>query len=399
MTPNRFSQRMDNIKSSAIRDLLHYATLPGMIYLAGGLPAPESFPVETFKGACETVLDEVGAQSLQYGTTEGYKPLRRCLAERMRNLKGIACGSDNVLLTSGSQQALELVGKLFIDYGDIVVLESPSYLGAIQAFNLYAPRYVTVPTDEDGMIIEELERILQIVTPKFIYVVPTFQNPSGRTLSVERRKKLMAVAEYYDVIIVEDDPYSELRYTGEHLPAIKAFDTTGRVIYLTTFSKILSPGIRLAWIVASEELIKKLVLCKQATDLCTSTFIQYAAYEYCQSGTMDEHIERIREMYAVRMQTMLDALDKYFPKDQVSWTHPEGGMFLWVTLPDEIDVDDLLKEAVANKVAFVPGGSFYVDSRAHSTMRLNFSNAMPELIEEGIRRLSLIIRRRLEALK
>lgn len=398
MTPSRYSQRMDNIKSSAIRDLLHYATLPGMIYLAGGLPAAESFPVETFKAACETVLDEVGAQALQYGTTEGYKPLRKCLAERMRNLKGIACGSDNVLLTSGSQQALELVGKLFIDYGDIVVLESPSYLGAIQAFNLYAPRYVTVPTDEDGMIIEELERILQIVTPKFIYVVPTFQNPSGRTLSVERRKRLLAVAEHYDVIIVEDDPYSELRYTGEDLPAIKAFDTTGRVIYLTTFSKILSPGIRLAWIVASEELISKLVLCKQATDLCTSTFIQYAVYEYCQSSTMDGHIERIREMYAVRMQTMLDALDKYFPKDRVSWTHPEGGMFLWVTMPDEIDVEDLLKEAVANKVAFVPGGSFFVDGRTHSTMRLNFSNATPEQIEEGIRRLSLIIRRRLEAL-
>ncbi len=399
MTPtHRFSQRMTTMKSSAIRDLLHYATLPGMIYLAGGLPAPDSFPVEVFKEACITVLDEVGAQALQYGTTEGYKPLRRCLAERMRNMKGIACGSDNIILTSGSQQALEMIGKLFIDYGDIIVMESPSYLGAIQAFDLYAPRYVTVPMDEEGIMIEELERILQIVVPKFIYTVPTFQNPSGRTLSLERRKQLIALAEQYDVIVVEDDPYGELRYTGESVPPIKTFDTTGRVIYLSTFSKILSPGIRLAWITASEEFIRRITLIKQATDLCTSTFIQYAAYEYCQSGVMEEHIEKIRAMYKVRMEAMLDALDKYFPKEGVSWTRPEGGMFLWVTLPDAIDVEDMLKEAVANKVAFVPGSSFFVDGRPHSTMRLNFSNATAEQIVEGIRRLSEIVRGRLDVL-
>jgi 2-aminoadipate transaminase len=398
MTPNRYSQRMNKMKSSAIRDLLHYATLPGMIYLAGGLPAPESFPVEVFKNACDTVLEEVGAQALQYGTTEGYKPLRQCLAERMRNLKGIACGSDNILLTSGSQQALEMIGKMFIDYGDVVVMESPSYLGAIQAFDLYTPRYVTVPMDEHGIIVEELERVIQIVTPKFIYTVPTFQNPSGRTMSAERRQRLMALAEHYDLIIVEDDPYGELRYTGEPVPPIKAFDTTGRVIYLSTFSKILSPGIRLAWVVSSEELIRKLALIKQATDLCTSTFIQYAAYEYCQSGIMEDQIEKIRSMYRVRMESMLNALDKYFPKEGVSWTLPEGGMFLWVTLPDAVDVEDMLKEAVASKVAFVPGTSFYVDGRPHSTMRLNFSNATPEMIDEGIRRLSEIVRHRLEAI-
>ncbi len=398
MTPNRFSQRMNKMKSSTIRDLLHYATLPGMIYLAGGLPAPESFPVDVFKAACNTVLDEVGAQALQYGTTEGYKPLRQCLAERMRNLKGVACGSDNILLTSGSQQALEMVGKMFIDYGDVIVMESPSYLGAIQAFDLYAPRYVTVPMDEHGIIIEELERVIQIITPKFIYTVPTFQNPSGRTMSADRRQRLMALAEHYDLIIVEDDPYGELRYTGEAVPPIKAFDTTGRVIYLSTFSKILSPGIRLAWVTASEEFIRKLALIKQATDLCTSTFIQYAAYEYMQSGIVEQHIEKIRSMYRVRMEAMLGALDKYFPKEGVSWTHPEGGMFLWVTLPDAVDVEDLLKEAVANKVAFVPGTSFYVDGRPHSTMRLNFSNATPEMIDEGIRRLSEIVRHRLQAI-
>ncbi len=398
MTPNRFSQRMNSMKSSTIRDLLHYATLPGMIYLAGGLPAPESFPVEVFKAACDTVLDEVGAQSLQYGTTEGHKPLRKCLAERMNNLKGIPCGSDNVLLTSGSQQALEMIGKMFIDYGDIIVVESPSYLGALQAFDLYAPRYVTVPMDEEGIIVDELERILQIVTPKFIYTVPTFQNPSGRTMSAARRIQLMAIAERYDVIIVEDDPYGELRYTGEPVPPIKASDTTGRVIYLSTFSKILSPGIRLAWVVASEEFIRKLALIKQATDLCTSTFIQYAAYEYCQSGSMEEHIDKIRAMYKVRMEAMLNALDKYFPKEGVSWTRPQGGMFLWVTLPDAIDVEDMLKEAVTNKVAFVPGTSFYVDGRPHSTMRLNFSNATPEQIDEGIHRLAEIVRGRLAAL-
>ncbi len=398
MTPNRYSQRMNSIRSSAIRDLLHYATLPGMIYLAGGLPAPESFPVQAFRQACTTVLDEVGAQALQYGTTEGYKPLRRFLAGRMRDLKGVACGSDNILLTSGSQQALELVGKMFIDYGDIIVLESPSYLGAIQAFNLYAPRYITVPMDDEGMVIEELERILQIVTPKFIYTVPTFQNPSGRTLSAERRQTLMALAEEYDVIVVEDDPYGELRYTGEPVPPIKAFDTTGRVIYLSTFSKILSPGIRLAWVVASEEMIRKLVLLKQATDLCTAPFIQYTAYEYCESGIMEEHIEQIRQVYRVRMGAMLSALERYFPRDGVTWTRPEGGMFVWVTLPNEVDVEDLLKEAVAHKVAFVPGSAFYVDGRPHSTMRLNFSNASPEQIEEGIRRLGEIVQRRLEAL-
>lgn len=395
MTPNRFSQRMETMKSSAIRDLLHYATLPGMIYLAGGLPAPESFPVEAFRQACNTVLEEVGAQALQYGTTEGYRPLRKCIAERTRNQKGIAVGSDNILLTSGSQQALEMIGKLFIDYGDIVIVESPSYLGALQAFDLYAPRYVTVPMDEQGIIVEELERILKIVTPKFIYTVPTFQNPSGRTMTLERRKQFIALAERYDAIVVEDDPYSELRYTGETVPPIKAFDTTGRVIYLSTFSKILSPGIRLAWVTASEEFIRKLALIKQATDLCTSTFIQYCAYEYCQSGVMEEQIEKIRSMYKVRMEAMLNALDNYFPKESVSWTRPEGGMFLWVTLPETVDVEDMLKEAVANKVAFVPGSSFYADGRPHSTMRLNFSNATPEMIDEGIRRLSEIIRRRL----
>lgn len=397
MTPNRFAQRMSTIKSSAIRDLLHYATLPGMIYLAGGLPASESFPVEAFKAACDTVLDEVGAQALQYGTTEGYRPLRRFLAERLRNQKGIACGSDNILLTSGSQQALEMLGKMFIDYGDIIVTECPSYLGAIQAFDLFAPRYVTVPMDDNGMIMEELERILQIITPKFIYTVPTFQNPTGRTMAAERRKRLMALAEHYDVIVVEDDPYGELRYRGEPVPPIKAFDTTGRVIYTSTFSKILSPGIRLAWVAASEEFIRRMVLLKQATDLCTSTFIQYAVYEYCQSSAMDQQIDKIREMYRERQGAMLNALESYFPRENISWTRPEGGMFLWITLPDQVDVDDMLKEAVANKVAFVPGSSFYVDGRPHSTLRLNFSNATPEQIDEGIRRLAEIVRRRLEA--
>ncbi len=396
---HRYAQRTQQMGSSAIRELLKLTQIPGLISFAGGLPAPDVFPVEEFRKACDVVLSEVGSEALQYGTTEGYYPLREMIARHSCRY-GINVDASNIQITSGSQQALDLLGKLLINPGDRVLVEAPTYLGALQAWNAYGPEYVTVPSDENGMQTDALENALR-TGPKFIYVLPNFQNPTGATLSLERRLKLIRLADQYGVPIVEDDPYGQLRYEGDHLPPVVVLDDQyqkngeknyhGNVIYLSTFSKTLAPGIRLAWIVAPPEVISKIVQAKQGADLHTSTFNQMVAFEVARDGFLDEHVRTIRKVYSERRDVMLNAMKEFFPEG-VSWTKPLGGMFLWVTLPEGINTTQLFDRAVSLKVAYVPGAPFFPKGGGENTMRLNFSNAKPEKIREGIARLGQVFK-------
>ncbi len=394
----RFAQRTQRMRSSAVRELLKLTEQPDIISFAGGLPAPETFPVERFVEASNRVMSQFGAQALQYSTTEGYLPLRELIA-RHANRYSMHIEPDNVLITSGSQQALDLIGKVFINGGDHILMESPTYLGALQAWNAYGAEYVAAETDQDGYLMESVERQMR-TGPKFVYALPNFQNPSGVTLSLDRRHRLIEIADHYGVPILEDDPYGQLRYEGEHLPSLVAMDSafratngaqySGNLIYLSTFSKTLSPGIRLGWIVAPAEVIRKLVQAKQGTDLHTGTLTQMVAYEVAAGGFLDEHVKIIRAIYRERRDAMLQAMAAHFPPG-VRWTHPQGGLFLWLTLPDWMDATELLRLAVERKVALVPGQSFFADGSGLNTARLNFSNAPPDRIAEGIRRLGRVI--------
>jgi 2-aminoadipate transaminase len=401
---SRYAQRTLGIRSSAIRELLKLTQRPEVISFGGGLPAPEVFPVKRFEEACHKVLVEHGAMALQYGPTEGYQPLREMIAHNITRY-GIVAQPENVLITSGSQQALDLIGKLLINRGDRILVEAPTYLGALQAFNVYGPQYVSVPVDDDGLITDQVDSSLRS-GPKFMYVLPNFQNPAGVTLSDGRRRQLILLADKYGIPIVEDDPYGQLRFEGEHISPLVVLDrenlrrdggfTLGNVIYLSTFSKTLAPGIRLAWIVAPPDVIAKLVQLKQGADLHTSTFSQYVAYEVARDGFLDQHVKLIRQVYRERRDAMLQALQEYFPPE-VTWTHPKGGLFLWTTMPEGTNAEALLQAALAENVAFVPGDSFYAnDSREGSRhMRLNFSHTAPEQIREGIRRLSVAVKMQL----
>lgn len=397
----RFAQRTERMKSSAIRELLKLTERPDIISFAGGLPAPEVFPVQAFQEACNRVLRDQGPVALQYGTTEGYLPLRELIAEHTRRY-GIEVTADNVLITSGSQQALDLLGKIFINPGDRVVVESPTYLGALQAWNMYGAEYVTVPSDENGLIVDELEAALR-AGPKFMYVLPNFQNPTGVTIPLERRQRLVELADRYGVPIIEDDPYGQLRFEGSPIPPILAIDEKlhpqkgqycGNVIYLSTFSKTLAPGIRLAWVIAPPEVIQKMVIAKQSADLNTAVFNQTVVYEVAKDGFLDRHVQHIIEVYRTRRNAMLDTLEEHMPQG-VNWTHPQGGLFLWATVPEGMNTVELFKDAVAQKVAYVPGVSFYPKGGGENTMRLNFSYANPEMINEGIARLARAIRLRM----
>ena len=401
---SRYAYRAQGVQRSTIRELLKISERPEVISFAGGLPAPEVFPVERFQAACHTVLQRIGASALQYGATEGYEPLREMIARHI-NRYGILAKTENVLITSGSQQALDLLGKLFINDGDRVLVEAPTYLGALQAFNVYGAQYVVVPVDEDGLRTDLLHNVLRS-SPKFMYILPNFQNPSGVTLSEPRRHELMLLANEHGIPIVEDDPYGQLRYEGEHVIPLVAIDrenlrrdngySIGNVIYLSTFSKTLAPGIRLGWIVAPPDVIAKLVQLKQGADLHTSTFSQCVAYEVACSGFLDEHVKRIRQVYRERRDAMLEALAAFFPPE-VTWTRPHGGLFLWLTLPEGAVSQELLRPALESNVAFVPGNSFYAtrvdDGGRH--VRLNFSKPTPEQIREGVRRLAICVKEHL----
>jgi 2-aminoadipate transaminase len=399
----RYAQRTRSVRSSVIRELLKLTQRPEIISFAGGLPAPELFPIDRFQEACHTVLTHDGAAALQYGPTEGYVPLRELIVRHMRRY-GIVAGVANILITCGSQQALDLIGKLFIDNGDRVLVEAPTYLGALQAFNVYGAKYVSVPVDDDGIRIDLLDPILRS-GPKFMYILPNFQNPAGVTLSEERRQKLVLMANSYGIPIVEDDPYGQLRYQGEHCTPLVVLDRSnvgaddqymsGNVIYTSTLSKLLAPGLRLGWIVAPQEVIARLVQLKQGADLHTSTFTQMIAYEVVRDGFLDQHVKRLRSVYRERRDTMLEALQEFFPPE-VRWTRPNGGLFLWVTLPESTDCEKLFHAALRQNVAFVPGDAFYADEHHGCHMRLNFSNSRPEQIRDGIRRLGAAVKEQLK---
>jgi len=396
----RFAQRTQQMESSAIREILKVTQLPDVISFAGGLPSPDVFPIEELVQACEKVLREKGDLALQYSPTEGYLPLKEMICRHTARY-GIKVNPGNVLITSGSQQALDLIGKIFINPGDKILVEAPTYLGAIQAWKAYGAEFIQVDMDENGMIPESMEEGLR-TGPKFIYLLPNFQNPTGITLSKKRREKIIDITNRYGVPIVEDDPYGQLRYEGEHLSPVVVMDSKergnnedgyrGNVIYMSTFSKTLAPGLRLAWVISPPEIIAKLVQAKQGADLHTATFNQIVAYEVSQGGFLDTHIKKIRELYGNRRNLMLEMIEEFFPQE-VRFTRPQGGLFLWVTLPEYIRTGELLKVAVEKKVAYVPGSPFYPTGGGQNTMRLNFSNPSEEDIMEGMKRLGEVLKK------
>jgi 2-aminoadipate transaminase len=385
-----FCSRTKCMSSSIIREILKFTQMPDVISFAGGLPAPELFPIREFEEASRHVLNTDGERALQYSLTEGLPELREALAEKMQKY-GVPAEPDNILLTNGSQQALDLIGRIFIDEGDLIVTGNPTYLGALQAFKVYSPHIEAITVDDDGMEVDMLEEVLKKAKarPKFIYVLPNFHNPMGVTLTLERRKKLVRLAARYGVPIVEDDPYGELRFEGEDITPIVVLHKEN-VLYLSTFSKTLAPGIRLGWVVAPKDIIRKLVQAKQSTDLHTSTFIQMIANDIMRRGILKAHSKVIKAAYGERRHIMTASMEEHFPQG-VTWTKPVGGLFLWVKTPENIDTMDLLETAVKEKVAYVPGSVFFPDGSGQNTMRLNFSNATPDNIREGIKRLGRVL--------
>ncbi|RLI95812.1 MAG: aminotransferase [Candidatus Aenigmatarchaeota archaeon] len=379
-----YAERTKGVKSSIIREILKLINREGVISFAGGLPAPDLFPLDELEEACHKVFKNKAGKALQYGTTEGYYPLRDILAKWVTE-QGIEATADDIMITTASQQGLDLVSKLFLDLGDNIITSAPTYLGAIQAFNAYSPRYITFKADEHGIKIDGLEEAIQKGKPRFIYLVPTFQNPDGRTLSLERRKKILALAREYKVPIIEDDPYSQLRYKGEDIPAMKALDPDC-VILLGTFSKLIAPGFRVGWAIAPSEPRDKLIRLKQGADLHTSTFSQYVLYEFLSNGGLKRHLDRVKKVYARKLRVMKEGINRYFP-DGVKVIPPEGGLFLWVELPKGLDTAELLQTAVEKGVAYIPGKYFYPDGSGENTCRLNFSFPSEGTIEEGVKRL------------
>ncbi|SDL30132.1 aminotransferase-like domain-containing protein [Natronincola ferrireducens] len=387
----KFAERMESLKASEIRELLKLTERPEVISFAGGLPAPELFPVEEMKKITGLVLEESGMQVLQYSTTEGFAPLREKIAQRMEAV-GVQATGEDILITSGSQQGLDFTGKIFLDKGDIVVCESPSYLGAINAFKAYLPEFVEVSTDDYGMDMEELEKVLSTrKNVKFIYVIPDFQNPTGKTWSIERRQKLIELANKYNIPVVEDNPYGELRFEGERPPAVKSFDTEGRVVFLGTFSKTFCPGLRIGWTLADKELLQKYIFVKQGSDLQTNTMAQREIDKFLELYDLDAHVEKIKAVYKRRRDIMLEGIKQYFPQG-LKYTYPEGGLFTWVELPEYMDAREVLQKALELNVAFVPGGSFFPNGGKENTFRLNYSNMSEEKIQIGIERLGKVLR-------
>lgn len=391
--PYRFARRMSKIGVSAVREILKVTEQPDVISFAGGLPAPELFPVEVIADGHAAVFRESGAQAMQYSTTEGWSPLRQWIARR-QELRGITSDAATIMVTTGSQQGIDLVAKMFINPGDKVIVENPTYLAAVQVFNAYEAEFVTVESDDDGMCVDEVERAIIENNPKLIYIVTDFHNPKGTSLSFERRKQLIDISRRYRIPILEDNPYGELRYRGEMIPSLASLDTDGLVIYLSTFSKTLSPGMRIGWVSAPEEIFQELVVCKQSVDLHTCTIEQRAAARALELFDYDAHIQNLRRVYGERCLTMIEAIEKYFPAE-TKWTRPEGGLFLWLEFPETINGTKLFRDALAQKVAFVPGAPFFAVEARQNFARLNFSNSKPEMIEVGIRRLGQVIKQQL----
>jgi len=380
---NLFADRMNNVHKSFIREILKVTEDSNIISFAGGLPNPRSFPVEEIRGAVSDVLSKNGEEILQYSTTEGYRPLREYIAQRYSR-KGLEVDADEILITNGSQQGIDLVSKVFLNKGDKVLVENPTYLAAIQSFGLFEPEFKSVQLMEDGADIDALKKILEENKIKLFYSVTNFQNPTGITYSKEKRKKLAEILNNKDIIFVEDNPYAEIRFLGEDIPPVKSYIQNG--VLFGSFSKIVSPGMRLGWIVANREIMEKIIIAKQASDLHSNYFTQRVVHQYLIDNDVDEHIEKIRTMYRNQRNLMVSMIEEHFPEN-IRYTKPEGGMFLWVTLPEGLSSMDLFKIAIKENVAFVPGKAFFTDGSGDNTLRLNFSNSDEEKIEEGIKRL------------
>lgn len=389
----KYAERMNEMKASDVRELLKLTARPEVISFAGGMPAPELFPVENAKAATIAVLDENGEAALQYGPTEGYLPLRKQIAERLAAKNGIHTDADHILITAGSQQGLDYCARLFLNPGDVVLMESPSYLGAISAFKPCQPKFVEVPTDDGGMIMDELDSILATTdNVKMIYVIPDFQNPSGRTWSMERRRRFMEIINKYEIPVIEDNPYGELRFKGEFLPALKTMDTKDLVIYLGTFSKIFAPGYRLGWICCGSEIFDKMTLIAQAAVLQTSTISMMVVSKYLDMFDIDEHVKKIRETYRHRCDLMISTMDECFPKE-AKFTRPEGGLFTWVEMPEYVNTRDMAAEALSLNVAFVPGDGFFPNGDNFHCLRMNYSNMPDDRIVEGVKRLAEVMKK------
>lgn len=385
-----FAERTKVMGENAIREILKVVSQPKMISLAGGIPAPESFPMDIIGELTAKVIEKYGSNAFQYDLTEGFHPLREALSDHVAK-EGISASAEEIIISSGSQGVLDAIGKILIGKGDKVAVEAPTYLGAISAFNPYEPEYIRMETDDDGLIPESLERVLETEKLKFIYLVPTFQNPTGRTIPLERRKKIAEIVKAHDALLVEDDPYSALRYRGEALPPIKIF-APENVIYVSTLSKVFAPGLRIGFCIACEPVRRWLVLVKQGTDLHTSTFNQALAAEYLTGGYIDRHLPEIIRLYRPRQEAMLDAMDKYFP-ESFKWSKPQGGMFLWAEGPKGADMEKIYKKAVERNTAFVPGKFFFVDnSEGAETMRLNYTMSDEKNIERAIKILAEVIK-------
>ena len=395
----KFARRLENAEGSAIREILKLASNPEVISFAGGLPAPELFPVEEMKKVALAVLEEQGRAAMQYYATDGYPPLREAIAERMNRKLHTNVTADSILVTNGSQQCLDFVGRVFLDEGDKIIVESPSYLGALNAFKAYGPEFIEIPTDEDGMIMSELEKALAANPDvKFIYVIPDFQNPSGRTWPIERRKQFMEIINKYEIPVAEDNPYGELRFEGEIFPSLKSYDTKGLVLFFGTFSKIFAPGFRLGWVSASPEILEKFNISKQAADLQASTISQMEMAKFIEMYDLDAHVEKIKEVYGKRRTIMLDAMDEYFPEG-IKFTRTDGGLFTWVTLPEGIDAAQLMKDGVLpNNVAYVPGEPFYPNGGNANHFRMNYSCMPEDKIVEGVKRLGKALHEAMAAL-
>jgi 2-aminoadipate transaminase len=394
-----FAERTRVMRSSAMRDLMAITARSEVISLAGGLPDTSTFPAKSFAAQMTRIAQESAAEALQYGPTEGFEETKDCILQVM-GAEGMLPEPEDIIVTTGGQQAIDLACKTLVDPGDVVICEAPTYPGAVPVFCSYQADVVQIECDADGMRVEELEGVLKGLAdegrrPKFVYSVPTFQNPSGVTMSFERRRQLVDLARQHELLVVEDNPYGLLRYSGDALPPLYQLDGGDFVIYIGTFSKILSPGIRLGWMVAPPPVMEKVVLGKQASDLCTSTLTQYFVREYFGEGRWRDYIESLVEIYRGRRETMVEALREHFPA-QATWTEPEGGMFIWATLPEYIETSDLLAKALREDVAFVPGQAAYADGRGRNSMRLNFSGVTDDEIREGIRRIGKVIREQVE---
>jgi 2-aminoadipate transaminase len=390
-----FAARTRVMKSSAMRDLMAVTARPEVISLAGGLPDTSTFPPDTFAAITQAIAAESCARALQYGPTDGLVDTKRCIAEVME-AEGMRVDPEDVVVTTGGQQVIDLVTKTLIDPGDVIVAEAPTYPGAVPTFYSYQADVAQIEMDADGMRMDLLEETLDRLEregrrPKFIYTVPTFQNPAGVTMSLERRRRLVEIARQRELLVLEDNPYGMLRYEGEGLPPLRSLDGGVYVMYLGTFSKILSPGIRLGWVVAPPALLEKINLGKQATDLCTSTLSQLMVQAYFEQSDWRDYVQSLTEVYRERRDTMMDALAEFFPRE-AEWTRPQGGMFIWVTLPEFIDTTDLLARALRDNVAFVPGAAAYLDGRGRNSMRLNFSASDSDDIREGVRRIGEVVK-------